>query len=211
MPDARDAAAAPAGEQPELAAAIADILDAPPPIEIERAGDYGRFDGLPAQTEWDQNGRSSRLLRALTYHSAEGVEWPVPEGSWFDGASIPKVFWSIIGGPYEGRYREASIVHDHFCIKRIRAWRDTHRMFYDAMLCRGVSGFKARLMYYAVYRFGPRWAVAALVEAAGMPRLDAPGDAAAPSLRHDAALLRTRVTTLDGIEALAEAAARDRA
>lgn len=30
-------------------------------------------------------------------------------------------------------------------------------MFYDAMRCGGVGKKKGKIMYYAVYKFGPRW------------------------------------------------------
>ena len=32
-------------------------------------------------------------------------------------------------------------------------------MFYEAMLCDGVSPFKAKIMYRAVKLFGPKWKV----------------------------------------------------
>ena len=30
-------------------------------------------------------------------------------------------------------------------------------MFYDAMITSGVEPLQAKIMYYAVFRFGPRW------------------------------------------------------
>jgi Protein of unknown function (DUF1353) len=39
----------------------------------------------------------------------------VPAGAIVGGASIPQVFWSIIGGPFEDKYREASVIHDYYC------------------------------------------------------------------------------------------------
>lgn len=118
---------------------------------------FGSYEGTPAQVEFDDNGRSGRLLRAIAYHRQDGVDWPVPVGAWLDGASIPRPLWSVIGGPFEGKYRNASIVHDHYCITRSRTWRETHRMFHDAMRCSGVSAIRASVMFYAVYRGGPRW------------------------------------------------------
>ena len=76
-----------------------------------------------------------------------------------DGASIPKWARPIIGEPYEGAYLKASIIHDHYCYKEnhVRSWRDTHRMYYDAMLDSGVDSNKAKVMYFAVYLAGPKW------------------------------------------------------
>lgn len=196
------------GNESELKQAV-DEIAAMSGIEVESVAGHGDFSGLPAQIELDENGRSARLLRAITYRTQAAVDWPVPESAWLDGASIPQAFWSIIGGPFEGKYREPSIVHDHYCITHTRAWRDTHRMFYEAMLCRGVPGFKARIMFYAVYRFGPRWEVAgSVIEAASPGPLDTPSDASVPTLLQDAQLLRTTPLSIDQIEALAEESAR---
>jgi hypothetical protein len=82
----------------------------------------------------------------------------VPRGTSVDGASIPQVFWSLIGGPFEGRYRNASVVHDYYCQVRNRRWQDVHQAFYEAMLASGVDGARAMVMYKAVENFGPRWA-----------------------------------------------------
>ena len=89
------------------------------------------------------------------YHRTDA--WPVPPGTVVDGASIPDIFWSVIGGPFEGVYRGPSVVHDFYCGSRIRPCPDVHRVFYDAMLTAGVSKKRAWLMYQAVFRFGPQW------------------------------------------------------
>lgn len=118
---------------------------------------YGSYDGTPPEIRLLDDGRAAELLKPITYHQESGREWPVPAGAWCDGASIPRVFWTLIGGPFEDKYRNASIVHDHYCITKDRVWGDVHRMFYDAMRCSGVGKAKAGVMFYAVYRFGPRW------------------------------------------------------
>src|SRR5229473_500744 len=72
-------------------------------------------------------------------------------------ASIPRAFWSVIGGPLEGQYRNASVFHDVACDQKSQPWKTVHRMFYNAMRWSGVYEIKAKIMYYAVYNFGPRW------------------------------------------------------
>ncbi len=116
----------------------------------------GRFKGeliMKALTD----GRTMELVQAFTYIDSHDVIWPVPARTQVDGASIPRVFWSIIGAPYTGKYREASVIHDYYCETRSRHWKAVHRVFLDGMLARGVNKIKAELMYLAVYRFGPRW------------------------------------------------------
>ena len=117
----------------------------------------GRYTGLPVQFERGLEDRSGKLLRALTYFDAlEPIDeidkkdiWHVPVGAWLDGASIPRPFWSIIGGPYTGKYFPASVVHDHYCIIKTRSWQNTHRMFHTAMRTSGVGKLKAKVMFYA--------------------------------------------------------------
>ena len=103
------------------------------------------------------DGRTMELVQPFSYIDSKGVNWSVPARTKVDGASIPSVFWGIIGAPYTGKYREASIIHDYYCATRSRHWKAVHKVFLDGMLARGVDKLNAQLMYLAVYRFGPRW------------------------------------------------------
>ncbi|MFM7412336.1 MAG: protealysin inhibitor emfourin [Planctomycetota bacterium] len=123
----------------------------------EAAG-WGRFVG-DVVAKWDANGRDMTLVDPFAYVDPRGVRWDAPAASVVNGASIPRAFWSLIGGPFEGRFRNASVVHDVACVDRDRPWPDVHRMFHDACRCGGVGAVQATTMYYAVYHFGPRWRV----------------------------------------------------
>lgn len=97
------------------------------------------------------------LLSELRYTDPKGVVWIAPAGSNVDGASIPRVLWSIFGGPFEGKYRNASVLHDVAYDQRARPWQQVDRMFYDAMRCSGVGVVEAKTFYYALYRHGRHW------------------------------------------------------
>lgn len=103
------------------------------------------------------DGRNMVLVQPFTYVDSRNVFWPVPAGTKIDGASIPSVFWGIIGAPFTGKYREASVIHDYYCQSKSRHWKAVHKVFLDGMSARGVDSVQAKLMYIAVYRFGPRW------------------------------------------------------
>ena len=110
---------------------------------------------------WLSDGRYMALLRPLVFHQTQGNRiWTAPAGTVTDGASIPQVFWSVIGGPFEDKYRDGAVNHDYECCVQRNCWHEVHRMFYDAMLARDVERWRARLMYFAVYFFGPRWPTA---------------------------------------------------
>jgi len=117
---------------------------------------FGDFSGLP-EAEWIGDGRNMRLLQDFVYTDASGKQWSAPKGSVVDGASIPKVLWSFVGGPFEGIYRDASVVHDVACDKQTAPWGDVHVMFYWACRCGGVDELLAKILFSAVWHFGPRW------------------------------------------------------
>jgi hypothetical protein len=90
---------------------------------------------------------------------ARNRKWEVPAKFRTDGASIPRALWSIIGSPFTGNYLAASIIHDFYCDLKSREWREVHQAFFDTMIASKVENVQAKVMYYAVYRFGPRWVV----------------------------------------------------
>ena len=132
-----------------------------------------------------------RLLAAFGFRDPQGRVWEVPSGVEVDGASIPRAFWTVIGGPFEGNYLNASVVHDHYCRVRTRTAQDTHRTFYYGMRAMGVSEAQAKKMFWAVSTFGPKWE---LVRQRSGPE-EGPGEevaVAAPEVDLDDAATRAR-------------------
>jgi hypothetical protein len=121
-----------------------------------RGSKWGYYNGEPV-TKWNPDGRTMTLLTELRYTDPQGVVWIAPIGSVVDGASIPRYLWSVMGGPFEGKYRNASVLHDVAYGQHKRPWQDCDRMFYNAMRCSGVSAVEAKTMFYALYRFGHHW------------------------------------------------------
>jgi hypothetical protein len=100
-----------------------------------------------------------KLLGTFRYIDPNGITWTAPKDAVVDGASIPQELWTFIGGPFEGRYRNASVCHDVACEERTHKWQDVHHMFYNAMRCSGVGDAEAKTMFGAVWNFGPKWGV----------------------------------------------------
>jgi hypothetical protein len=119
----------------------------------EQTHKWGYYTGAPV-TRWESDGRNMTLLSELRYTDPKGVLWVAPAGSKVDGASIPRSLWSLMGGPFEGKYRNASVLHDVSYDQHTRPWQECDRMFYNAMRCSGVSALEAKTMFYALYRFG---------------------------------------------------------
>lgn len=127
------------------------------PVDSLVAEDKGRFSGRVV-AEWLPNGRDMRLVESFEYVGGDGRRWFVPSGAVVNGASIPSFFWGVVGAPFSGSYRDASVIHDYYCDKRSRKYEDVHKVFYDAMIVSGIPSSKAWLMYKAVEKFGPKWA-----------------------------------------------------
>ena len=120
---------------------------------------HGKFFGKVV-TEWLDdagNGRNMRLLEPFSYCDPKGRMWLAQVGAIINGASIPRFFWRIIGSPYTGSYRRASVLHDVACDQRMAPAPAVHRMFYYACRCGGIRPFKAWIMWAAVRFFGPSW------------------------------------------------------
>lgn len=174
--------------------------------------EYGSFLG-PLDLRMSGNGRDASLLAAFVYIDPQGKKWEAPQGITVNGASIPQPLWSLIGSPWTGRYREASVVHDYFCDKRNESWRGVHKMFYRAMLANGVEALQAKLMYATVYRFGPRWDFECTPQCANCLAVPYHVDAYTPKFDLDQfealkAKVQTSNPSLDQIESDADAAVR---
>jgi Protein of unknown function (DUF1353) len=148
-------------------------------VEAEAATPLGHFVGV-VKTLWSDNGRDMKLLEDFSYVDPDGLLWKAPAGSVTDGASIPRSAWSIIGGPFEGPYRLAAVIHDVACEKKERSWESAHEMFYRAMLTAHVNEVQAKIMYAAVYHFGPRWDLVTVAK--GVPNSET--SAAVNSIQH---------------------------
>lgn len=136
--------------------AIIVILVLFPSISVGNDSEFGVYEGeLIVKPLAD--GRAIELVGNYSFIGPSGTKWSVPDKYVVDGASIPQFLWSVVGGPLSGKYRNASVIHDRYCDTESRPWKDVHRMFYNAMRASGVTNARAKLMYSAVYRFGPRW------------------------------------------------------
>jgi hypothetical protein len=123
---------------------------------------HGSFSGDP-QTLWltenEIPDRKMQMLADFSFTDPAGVVWLTPKDYVVDGASIPRAFWTLVGSPYTGDYRRASIVHDKACDHasgNTSACRKAHRMFYHACRAGGCSIPEATLLYIGV-RIGDVW------------------------------------------------------
>jgi hypothetical protein len=96
-----------------------------------------------------------------TYELAEDLEFSfrddvyvVPKGFKTDGASVPRVFWSLSMTPFDPRVIRAAVIHDYIysshCIER----EDGDRLFRKILLEDGTDPQITENMYRSVRDFG---------------------------------------------------------
>jgi hypothetical protein len=93
----------------------------------------------------------------FSYVDPTGIGWTAAAGLVTDGASIPRWAQPIVGRPFTPAYVKAAVIHDHYCVRHVRPWRQTHRVFYDALRKSGVPASTAATMYFAILIGGPKW------------------------------------------------------
>lgn len=97
------------------------------------------------------NGREVELLAPLVYRYAFGGRPQViivPKGFVTDYSSVPWIF--RMGFPCFDRDNNAAVVHDFLCGGDIFPRARCDRVFYEAMISRGMDATKAKLKYLAV-------------------------------------------------------------
>lgn len=139
------------------------------------------------------DGRNMEVLSTFSYTDSQGHTLTADKGFVSDGASIPRAAWSIIGGPWDGPYRNAAVIHDVGCVSHKYTWQDTDRIFLEAMLDSGVARVQALTMYYAVLVGGPRWAVVSVNKAKSSNEVD-----------HEVASELSRLSKIQRSEAVVE-------
>ena len=95
------------------------------------------------------------LNRDFFYSSDLAGPIRVPAGFGSDGASVPRLMWSLY--PPFGKYLEAAIVHDWFCVSHAVDSITAAKVFREAMAVCGVSKWRRNKMYWAVKFFGPKF------------------------------------------------------
>ncbi|TNF19705.1 MAG: DUF1353 domain-containing protein [Rhodobacteraceae bacterium] len=105
------------------------------------------------------------LARRLGFVDSGNGRWVAPAGTLTDGASIPRIFISVIGDPRSREFANAAALHDAYCgvgnedlpEYHSRDWRAVHRMFHDGLRVGGTDEIRAKIMFAAVWLGGPRW------------------------------------------------------
>jgi len=104
----------------------------------------------PIITQWADDGVHMTVLASVSFRDKAGRVWEVPQGFVTDGASIPKEFWSLIGAPFNGLYRNAAIFHDAAYANPKIGKGEADAMLLECMLGMGCLPDLAQIIYLGV-------------------------------------------------------------
>lgn len=120
----------------------------------------GTFLGKVA-IEWDDedgfNRNKIKLLSDFGFQDPAGKKWIAQKGAELDGSSFTPLFEQMVGLPFVGEHRRASVLHDYYSRQLNEPWRDVRRMYYAALLAEGMSESEAKTAYAVLYGAGMRW------------------------------------------------------
>lgn len=102
--------------------------------------------GLPVVLCLEDDGTTVvRTLRPLYYQTALGLV-VVPENFRSDGASMPRLFWRLIGHPFQMQYLREAILHDWLYRTQPCSRALADRIFYN-LLAGKVKEWRRKLIY----------------------------------------------------------------
>lgn len=98
----------------------------------------------------------------MDYKKNKKYEFPIFKGYCYDGASVPRLLWRIIGSNTDPQFLIASLIHDVLCENHNYVNNDrkfSSKVFRALLREAGVSKIKAQTMYLAVdnYQRFCRW------------------------------------------------------
>lgn len=87
------------------------------------------------------------------YFVANGVNVWIPKGYFYNGASIPRPFWSIIGSPFEPDYWAGAGAHDWRYLTHTCSREEADETLFQLLRQSRVGLWRARLIWRAVRTF----------------------------------------------------------
>lgn len=87
------------------------------------------------------------------WYEGSSEKMVVPKWFMFEGASIPRIFRTLVGHPMTIKVLRAALIHDWLYITKKSSRKYADDVFYESMIISWVSKRKALLFYYMVRIF----------------------------------------------------------
>ena len=98
--------------------------------------------------------KGRRVLTEPFYFSVGAKDYMIPRFFTWNGASIPRAFWTTTGSPFMPQFERASIIHDWFYSNHKTSRKKADEIFLDILEEDGVGWYTRHKMYRAVRMFG---------------------------------------------------------
>ena len=100
--------------------------------------------------------KTALKVKIFDHEKEEIYTFTIPKGYCYDGATIPRLFWRIIGAKTDNAFLIGALIHDvltenHSYVNNDRNF--SSKVFKALLIAGGVSEFKAQIMYLAVDNF----------------------------------------------------------
>lgn len=95
-------------------------------------------------------------VRLKNYKTGLVHIFTIPRGYTWDGATIPRVFWPLIGSKTDSRFLIPSMIHDVLCENHLYVGNNRYfcdRVFERLLYVSGVPAFNRWLMFHTVDNF----------------------------------------------------------
>lgn len=100
----------------------------------------------------DQHGQTvCRTLQDETYYTSAGM-FVVPQGFESDGASLPRLFWRLLGHPFSMDYLWEAVLHDYLYRTQTDSRKVADSIFFN--LLKDKMPVRSRLIYWSLRLFG---------------------------------------------------------
>lgn len=92
------------------------------------------------------------LLLNTVIYTLDDITVRIGKGFRYDGCSIPRIFWTLIGSPADVEYMRASLLHDYCCRHKSKFTnRQATKVFKEELINSYVPVWKANLMAFLTY------------------------------------------------------------
>ncbi len=131
-------------------------------IEFDNMPHTAMLYPLPSMNDKEKEGickkpfvNKTRLFVTVTDKRGKEIEYKfmIEKGYRWDGGTIPRMFWRLIGSNTQPEFQIPSMIHDYLCENKECINNDrllSSKVFKGLLLAGGVGKFKAQTMFLAV-------------------------------------------------------------
>lgn len=129
------------------------IFDSPPHVCVRYVLPSSTPEEIKSIMKYPFICKTTLKVRIFDYIKKEVYNFSIPKGYCYDGATISRFFWRVIGASTDNTFLIAALIHDWCCEQKDCVNRNrlfSSKVFKALLIAGGVSEFKAQIMFLAV-------------------------------------------------------------